>query len=221
MATEDAYTCLLAQQSSGKIAVSAPDDDLHFTADSEGWLLQANHLLHTGMTTDQYLEFDCAIAAVETDRGGSTMTAGYGNLAESRAAKQRARNTRLSNDGAIASSGGGLVTAAAAAQEDTASVISSRQAVECIPAPANWPFSTPERINNMVGRVRTRSMEMMANRDLSRSTRKKEYTVRTALANNDETYVTLAKDMLPTKPGSQDVLNVCLTQASLEMQMKK
>ena len=36
MATEDAYTCLLAQQSSGKIAVSAPDDDLHFTADSEG-----------------------------------------------------------------------------------------------------------------------------------------------------------------------------------------
>ena len=183
--------------------------------------MQANHLLHTGMTTDQYLEFDCAIAAVETDRGGSTMTAGYGNLAESRAAKQRARNTRLSNDGAIASSGGGLVTAAAAAQEDTASVISSRQAVECVPAPANWPFSTPERINNMVGRVRTRSMEMMADRDLSGSTRKKAYTVRTALANNDETYVTIAKDMLPTKPGSQDVLNVCLTQASLEMQMKK
>ncbi len=28
MVTEDAYTCLLAQQSSGKIAVSAPDDDL-------------------------------------------------------------------------------------------------------------------------------------------------------------------------------------------------
>jgi hypothetical protein len=101
-------------------------------ADCEGWLSQANHLLHTGLTTDQYLEFDSAIAAVETDRGGSTMTVGYGNLAESRAAKQRARNTRLSNasmstihNGAIASSGGGLVTAAAAAQEDTASAISS------------------------------------------------------------------------------------------------
>jgi len=121
MATEDAYACLLAQQSSRKIAVSAPDDDLRFTAASEGWLSQANHLLHTGLTTDQYLEFDCAIAAVETDRGGSTMMAGYGNLAELRAAKQRARNTRLSmstmHDGAIASSGG--------AQEDTASVISS------------------------------------------------------------------------------------------------
>ena len=120
MATEDAYTCLLAQQSSGKIAVSAPDDDLRFMADSEGWLSQANHLLHTGMTTDQYLEFDCAIAAVEMDRGGSTMTAGYGNLAESHAAKQRARNTCLSNasmstmhNGAILSSRGGLVTVAA------------------------------------------------------------------------------------------------------------
>jgi hypothetical protein len=112
MATEDAYTCLLAQQSSGKIAASVPDDDLRFSADSEGWLSQANHLLHTGLTTNQYLEFDCA-------------------------------------------------------------------------------------------------------------TRKKAYTVRTALANNNETYVTIAKDMLPTKPGSQDVLNVCLTQASLEMQMKK
>jgi len=50
MLTEDAYTCLLAQQSSGKIAASAPYDDLHFTADSEGWLSQANHLLHTGLT---------------------------------------------------------------------------------------------------------------------------------------------------------------------------
>ena len=179
MATKEAYTCLLAQQSSGKIAVSASDDDLRFTAASEGWLSQTNNLLHTGLTTDPM------------------------------------------HDGTIASSEVGLVTAAAAAQEDTALVISSRQAVDHIPAPAKWTFSTPERINNMVGRVRTRSMEMMANRDLSGSNRKKAYTVRTALANNDKTYVTIAKDMLPTKPGSQDVLNVCLTQASLEMQMKK
>jgi hypothetical protein len=113
------------------------------------------------------------------------------------------------------------VTAAAGTQEDTASVISSQQAVERVPAPENWAISTPECIINMVGRVRTCSMEMMVDRDLSGSTCKKEYTVRTALANNDETYVTLAKDMLPTKPGFQDVLNVCLTQASLEMQMKK
>ncbi len=117
-------------------------------------------------------------------------------------------STMPMHDGAITSSRGGLVTAAAAAQEDTASVISSGQAVDRIPTPANWPFSTPECINNMVGRVRTRSMEMMTDWDLSGCTRKKAYTVRTALANNDETYVTIAKDMLPTKPGSQDVLNI-------------
>ena len=88
------------------------------------------------------------------------LLSGYVNLAESCAAKQRARNTRLSNasmstmhDGAIASSRGELVTAAVAAQQDTASVISSQQAVNRIPTPANWPFSTPKRINSMVGRV--------------------------------------------------------------------
>jgi hypothetical protein len=166
MATKEAYTCLLAQQSSGKIAVSASDDDLRFTAASEGWLSQTNHLLHTGLTTDQYLEFDCAITAVETDRGGSTMTAGYGNLAESHAAKQRARNTCLSNasmstmhNGAIAL---GTTTATTTATTNVAAAAASRcgggndgvvngQAVDRIPAPANWPFSTPERINNMVG----------------------------------------------------------------------
>ena len=93
------------------------------------------------------------LAAAETDCGGSTMTAGYGNLAESHAAKQRARKTHalcLSNasmltmhkEAMIASSRGELVTAAAA-QEDTALVISSQQgvSVDHIPTPANWPFS--------------------------------------------------------------------------------
>ena len=74
-------------------------------------------------------------------------------------------STMPMRDGAIALSRGGLVTAAVAAQEDTASVLSSGQAVDRIPTLANWPFSTPECINNMVGRVRTRSMEMMADRD--------------------------------------------------------
>ena len=126
------------------------------------------------------------------------------------------------HEAAIAPFRGGLVTDAAA-QEDTTLVISSQQgvSVDCNPTPANWPFSTPERINNMVGKVRTCSMEMMANRDLSGSTRERAYTVRTALANNNKTNVTIAKDLLPTKLGSQDILNVCLMQASLEMQMKK
>ena len=47
--------------------------------------------------------------------------------------------------------------------------------------------------------MRTCSIEMMADRDLSGSTHKKAYTVRTALANNNETYVTIAKDMLSAK----------------------
>ena len=99
--------------------------------------------------TDQYLEFDSAIAAVETDNGGSTMTAGYGNLAELRAACLSNASMSTIHNGAIASSGGGLVTAAAAAQEDIASAISSRQAVDHIPTPANWPFSTPERASTI------------------------------------------------------------------------
>ncbi len=45
---------------------------------------------------------------------------------------------------------------------------------------------------------------------------KKACTVRTALAKRDDTFLTIVEDMLPTAAGSQDVLKVCLTQASLE-----
>jgi len=54
-AMEGAYECLLAKQSDGKIAAPARDESLHFAAASEGWLLQTNHLLHNGMSTDQYI----------------------------------------------------------------------------------------------------------------------------------------------------------------------
>jgi hypothetical protein len=62
---------------------------------SEGWLLQANHLLHNGMSTDQYIDLKDAISIVEKEPGGSTMTTGYGNLFKVCAAQQRARNTQL------------------------------------------------------------------------------------------------------------------------------
>ena len=58
-------------------------------------ILQANQHLHNGMTTGQYLELKGAISVVEKERGGLTMTAGYGNLCEVRAAQQKARNSRL------------------------------------------------------------------------------------------------------------------------------
>ena len=94
-AMEGAYECLQAKQLNGKIAASARDESLSFAAESEGWLSHANHLLHNGMSTEQYLELEGAIGVVERERGGSTMTAGYSNLSEVRAAQQRARNTRL------------------------------------------------------------------------------------------------------------------------------
>jgi hypothetical protein len=48
------------------------------------------------------------------------------------------------------------------------------------------------------------------------SARKKTCTVQTALANNVKTYVSIVRDMIPGAPALQDVLKVCLTQASLE-----
>ncbi len=41
--------------------------------------------------------------------------------------------------------------------------------------------------------------------------------MQTALAKNDETYVSIVKDLLPTGLGSQDVLDICLTQASIDI----
>jgi hypothetical protein len=44
--------------------------------------------------------------------------------------------------------------------------------------------------------------------------------VRTGLATDDAAYVSIFKDMMPGMPASQDILNVCLTQASLEIHVK-
>ncbi len=58
-------------------------------------------------------------------------------------------------------------------------------------------------------------MKRMMDESITDSARKKAYTVRTALANNVETYVSIVKDMIPGAPALQDVPEVCLTQASL------
>jgi len=240
-AMEDAYECLLAKQSDGKIAADARDECLRFTAASEGWLSQANHLLHNGMTTGQYLELEGAISVVEKERGGSTMTAGYGNLSEVRAAQQRARNTRLNEvsaltnlatatagDGGNGGDGGGskattaIVPTAGGVGRDRGRNRRAKRSdgVEVVNMPDNWPFGTPERAKNMVSRVRTRSMMRMGDMAITKSERTKACMVRTGLATDDAVYVSIVKDMMPGMPASQDVLNVCLTQASLEMHMK-
>jgi hypothetical protein len=220
-AMEGAYECLQAKQLDGKIAASARDESLRFAAESEGWLSQANHLLHNGMSTEQYLELEGAIGVVERERGGSTMTAEYGNLSKVRAAQQRARKTRLNEVSALTN------LAKATAGDGVSSGNSGRRArcsdegVEVVTAPVNWPFGTPERTKKMVSRVRTRSMMRMGDTTLNKSDRTKACVVRTGLANNDETYVSIVNNMVVSgMPASQDVLNVCLTQASLEMHMK-
>jgi hypothetical protein len=93
--------------------------------------------------------------------------------------------------------------------------------VERATLPERWPFlKTPECKNNvedMVSRARTLAMKRMINKTLTASAWKKVCTVQSALAKNYETYVSIVKDLLPTKLGSQDVLNVCLMQASTDM----
>ena len=157
-AMEGAYECLQAKQLDGKIAASAWDESLRFAAESEGWLSQANHLLHNGMSTEQYLELEGAIGIVERERGGST---GYGNLLEDRAAQQRARNTRLIGELATTTAGGDGVSGGNSGRRARF----SDDGVEVVTAPVNWPFGTQK----MVSWVRTRSLMRMGDRTLNKS----------------------------------------------------
>ena len=63
-------------------------------------------------------------------------------------------------------------------------------------------------------------MMRMGDMTISKSERTKACMVRTGLATDDAAYVSIVKDMMPGMPASQDILNVCLTQASLEMHVK-
>ncbi len=96
--------------------------------------------------------------------------------------------------------------------------------VERVAMPEQWPFpKTPdckspvEKVDDMFGRARTLEMKRMIDKTLTESNRKKACTIQTALAKNYETYVSIMKDLLPTGPGSQDVLDVCLMQTSIDM----
>ena len=160
------------------------------------------------------------------------------NLSSLRAAKQRARNTGplgllgvslMAADTATAGWAGGVSATATTSAGRRPSGGSGREAVvdlvaghlvtcvglkqsaiEKVSTPANWPF------DNMLTRTRARAMKRMTDKSITDSARKKACTVRTALANNVETYVSIVRDMIPGAPASQDVLEVCLTQASLE-----
>ena len=85
-----------------------------------------------------------------------------------------------------------------------------QSAIEKVSTPANWPFDT------MLTRTRARAMKRMTDRSITDSARKKACTVQTVLANKNETYVSIVRDMILGAPALQDVLDVCLTQALLE-----
>ena len=72
--------------------------------------------------------------------------------------------------------------------------------IEKVSLPENWPFDT------MVTRTRTQAMKRMTDKSINDSARKKACMVRTALANNVETYVSIVRDMIPGAPASQDIL---------------
>ena len=133
------------------------------------------------MTTGQYLELKGAISVVEKERGGLTMTAGYGNLSEDRAAQQRARNTRLIGELATTTAAGDGVSGSNSGRHARC----SDDGVEVVTAPVKWPFGTPERDKNMVSRVRTRLMMRMGDMTITKSELTKVCMVRTGLATDD------------------------------------
>jgi hypothetical protein len=108
--------------------------------------------------------------------------------------------------------------------------ISGAKGVECsaswksvarMPLPPNFLFSTfSSPVEKMIRRTRSRANKMMLDDKIDERERKKACTVCTALANCNNSYVSIVEDTLPTilmtPPKSQDVLNACLTQASLE-----
>jgi hypothetical protein len=190
----------------------------------EGFLVQSNNLLSTGVDIAELIELEGAIRKVE-HVNGSTYTDLHGDLRMSndglyRAAAQRGQNSGLYGAAALTAAvgeGGG-------GDDPCAMGGHICDGVERVVMLERCPFpKTPDRkshiedVDDMVGRARTIAMKRMINKMLTESTRKKACTVQTALAKNDDTYVSIVKGLLPTGPGSQDILDVCLTQASIDM----
>ena len=207
-ATDESYKSLVARKSKGKIATSTADPILRKTAECEAWLSQSNHLLHRGVSTSQYLELEGAISAIEHENGGSTMTAGYGNLSEDRAAVQRSRNTKIDD---------------LPPRDERRGIVTSRES----PRPSmgsKYPkfdvFATPEWMRRdrkvKIGRVTTLATQKMIDTSLPTSERNKAFVVHDRLATGNPAFVSTVVNLMPTLPGTQDLLEACMTQVSLE-----
>ncbi len=86
-----------------------------------------------------------------------------------------------------------------------------------MPLPPNFPFSTfSSPVEKMIERIRSQANKMMLDNTIDKHRQKNACTVRTALANRNNSYVSIVEDTLTNAAGSQDILNACMTQASLE-----
>jgi len=136
---------------------------------------------------------------------------GYGD-------QRRSANNRLTSVIELHEESDDDISIQAVSGSKGSSIDSSRRiSVARKPLPAKLPldiFSSP--VEKMIMRTRSQATKMMLDNDSDKRSRKKACTVRTALANRDNTYLSIVEDTLPEAAGSQDVLNACLTQASLE-----
>ena len=140
--------------------------------------MQAKHLLHQGVTSSQYLEFEHAIRTVEQQHGGATSTAEYGDLNEALSAKQRARNTHLNDVDGVVCDGNSGSDSCAAGGGGRANVIDLvADLTPRISWLENWPFHCPSlpqsKIESMVTRTRARATRRMTDKSLTESACKK------------------------------------------------
>jgi hypothetical protein len=218
------YNISSKKKSLGEIAMSVDNEYLMNVAMHEGFLAQSNNLLYTGVDIDELIELEEAIHEVE-HVNGSTYTDLHGDLRMNNdglypAAAQRGWNSGLYGAAALTAAVGG----GGGGDDHCAMGGHICDGVERAAMPERWPFlKTPdckshvEDVDDTVSWARTLAMKRMIDKMLTESARKKACTVQTALAKNDDTYVSIVKKLLPTGPGSQDVLDVCLMQASIDM----
>jgi hypothetical protein len=93
----------------------------------------------------------------------------------------------------------------------------SKGQVERIPTPAKWP------LEQMLTRTRAKATKRMSDMNLDERSRQKTYTVQAVLVKKDEIYTSVFEDihMQHENPVSQDFLNACLMQVSIEMKLKR
>ena len=86
-------------------------------------------------------------------------------------------------------------------------------------------FDTPEWMRRerkvKISRVTTLATQKMIDPSVPRSERNKAFVVHNRLATGNPAFVSTVVNLMPTLPGSQDLLEACMTQVSLENSNRK